>query len=306
MLTAPGDLGLARAYVSGDLALHGVHPGDPYPVMQLLHEPHLVPPARAGRGGPAGPRTGAGQPQAAAAPAPGAPAPLASGRGGAAALADPRRRGDPPPLRRLQRLLRATCSVPRWPTPARSTRTRTPPWRRRRRRSSTWSAASSASSPGSGCSTSGCGWGGMVRHAAREYGVRALGVTLSASRPTGAARPIERDGLGDRAEVRHSDYRDVLEAGFDAISSIGLTEHIGVAPVPGVLRLPARPPAPRGPAAQPLHHPPAQPAARRPGTSSTATSSPTGSSPAPARSSPRPRTPGSRSCTRRTCGATTR
>ena len=48
----------------------------------------------------------------------------------------------------------------------------------------------------------------------------------------GASRPIEEEGLGDRAEVRHSDYRDVLESDFDAISSIGLTEHIGVTNYP--------------------------------------------------------------------------
>ena len=74
----------------------------------------------------------------------------------------------------------------------------------------------------------GCGWGGMVRHAAREYGVRALGVTLSREQAQWAKEAIDRDGLGDLAEVRHSDYRDVLEDGFDAVSSIGLMEHVGV------------------------------------------------------------------------------
>jgi cyclopropane-fatty-acyl-phospholipid synthase len=74
----------------------------------------------------------------------------------------------------------------------------------------------------------GCGWGGMVRHAAREYGVRVLGVTLSRQQATWAQDAIEREGLDDLAEVRHLDYRDVTETGFDAISSIGLTEHIGV------------------------------------------------------------------------------
>jgi cyclopropane-fatty-acyl-phospholipid synthase len=74
----------------------------------------------------------------------------------------------------------------------------------------------------------GCGWGGMVRHAARKYGVRALGVTLSEAQASWAQEAIERDGLQDMAEVRHLDYRDVPEGGFDAISSIGLTEHIGI------------------------------------------------------------------------------
>jgi cyclopropane-fatty-acyl-phospholipid synthase len=78
----------------------------------------------------------------------------------------------------------------------------------------------------------GCGWGGMVMHAAREYGVRALGVTLSLEQTQWAQRAIESAGLGDLAEVRHLDYRDVPETGFDAISSIGLTEHIGKANLP--------------------------------------------------------------------------
>jgi cyclopropane-fatty-acyl-phospholipid synthase len=78
----------------------------------------------------------------------------------------------------------------------------------------------------------GCGWGGMVRHAAREYGVKALGVTLSAQQAAWGQRAIEAAGLADLAEVRHLDYRDVTETGFDAVSSIGLTEHIGKAQLP--------------------------------------------------------------------------
>ena len=78
----------------------------------------------------------------------------------------------------------------------------------------------------------GCGWGGMVRHAAREYGVKALGVTLSAQQAAWGQRAIEAAGLAELAEVRHLDYRDVTETGFDAVSSIGLTEHIGKAQLP--------------------------------------------------------------------------
>ncbi len=78
----------------------------------------------------------------------------------------------------------------------------------------------------------GCGWGGMVMHAARDYGVRALGVTLSRQQAEWARRAIEVAGLRDLAEVRHLDYRDVTESGFDAVSSIGLTEHIGKANLP--------------------------------------------------------------------------
>ncbi|TWE12180.1 SAM-dependent methyltransferase [Rudaeicoccus suwonensis] len=74
----------------------------------------------------------------------------------------------------------------------------------------------------------GCGWGGMVRHAVEHYGVTALGVTLSAEQASWAQQKIKEQGLDDRAEVRFMDYRDVVESDFDAVSSIGLTEHIGV------------------------------------------------------------------------------
>jgi cyclopropane-fatty-acyl-phospholipid synthase len=79
----------------------------------------------------------------------------------------------------------------------------------------------------------GCGWGGMVMHAAREYGVKALGVTLSEQQALWAQQAIKEAGLEDLAEVRHLDYRDVTETNFDAISSIGITEHIGKQNVPG-------------------------------------------------------------------------
>jgi cyclopropane-fatty-acyl-phospholipid synthase len=82
----------------------------------------------------------------------------------------------------------------------------------------------------------GCGWGGMVLHAAKYYGVTVLGVTLSRQQAEWAAKTIAEEGLGEQAEVRHLDYRDVEETGFDAISSIGLTEHIGVKNYPAYFR----------------------------------------------------------------------
>ncbi|MCC8250542.1 class I SAM-dependent methyltransferase [Saccharothrix luteola] len=82
----------------------------------------------------------------------------------------------------------------------------------------------------------GCGWGGMVMHAAREYGVKALGVTLSRNQAEWAQKAIVEAGLSDLAEVRYLDYRDVRETGFDAVSSIGLTEHIGKAKLPAYFR----------------------------------------------------------------------
>lgn len=74
----------------------------------------------------------------------------------------------------------------------------------------------------------GCGWGGMVQHAVRHYGVRALGVTLSREQANYGQQMLKENGLDDLGEVRHGDYRDVTETEFDAVSSIGLTEHIGV------------------------------------------------------------------------------
>jgi cyclopropane-fatty-acyl-phospholipid synthase len=82
----------------------------------------------------------------------------------------------------------------------------------------------------------GCGWGGMAAHAAQHYGVKALGVTLSLRQAEWAQKAIAERGLSALAEVRHLDYRDVTEAEFDAISSIGLTEHIGKAKLPAYFR----------------------------------------------------------------------
>lgn len=73
----------------------------------------------------------------------------------------------------------------------------------------------------------GCGWGALVLHAARHYGVRALGVTLAHRQVEWGRRAIAEGGLAGRADVRLLDYRDVSEGGFDAVSSIGLTEHVG-------------------------------------------------------------------------------
>ncbi|MBI1377373.1 MAG: methyltransferase domain-containing protein [Frankiales bacterium] len=79
----------------------------------------------------------------------------------------------------------------------------------------------------------GCGWGGLVRHAVKHYGVKAIGVTLSQRQAEWGADVLESEGLGHLAQIRFQDYRDVEERGFDAISSIGLTEHIGLKNYPG-------------------------------------------------------------------------
>jgi cyclopropane-fatty-acyl-phospholipid synthase len=75
----------------------------------------------------------------------------------------------------------------------------------------------------------GCGWGSMLLHAARVHGVAGVGVTLSEQQADFAAKRIAEEGLADRIEVRLQDYRDVDDGPYDAISSIGMFEHVGVA-----------------------------------------------------------------------------
>jgi cyclopropane-fatty-acyl-phospholipid synthase len=231
VLTAPGDLGLARAYVSGDLEIHGVHPGDPYEALRLLQEGlrlHIPSPSEA----------------------------MALVRGlGWARLRPP----PPPPQEAPSRLRRAldglrhsrsrdaaaihhhydvsnafyalvlgpsmayTCAVYRDPTDT---------LEQAQAEKFDLVARKLALRPGMRLLDVGCGWGGMVRHAAREYGVKALGVTLSRQQAQWGAEAIEREGLSELAEIRHLDYRDVPLEEYDAVSSIGLTEHVGLANYP--------------------------------------------------------------------------
>ncbi|MGW5864814.1 class I SAM-dependent methyltransferase [Streptomyces sp. NPDC055239] len=73
----------------------------------------------------------------------------------------------------------------------------------------------------------GCGWGSMAIHAAREHGVTVVGVTLSQEQAAYARKRIAEEGLTDRVEIRVQDYRDVRDGPYDAISSIGMAEHVG-------------------------------------------------------------------------------
>jgi cyclopropane-fatty-acyl-phospholipid synthase len=75
----------------------------------------------------------------------------------------------------------------------------------------------------------GCGWGGMVMHAASEHGVRAVGITISQRQVELANKRVVEAGLSDRVEVRLQDYREVDDGPYDAISSIGMFEHVGTA-----------------------------------------------------------------------------
>ncbi|MHB1425677.1 MAG: class I SAM-dependent methyltransferase [Gemmataceae bacterium] len=72
----------------------------------------------------------------------------------------------------------------------------------------------------------GCGWGGLVMHAARLYGVQALGITLSRPQVELAQERIRQAGLQDRCRVEYQDYRDVSGT-FDKLVSVGMFEQIG-------------------------------------------------------------------------------
>jgi cyclopropane-fatty-acyl-phospholipid synthase len=73
----------------------------------------------------------------------------------------------------------------------------------------------------------GCGWGTMAIHAAREYGARVLGVTLSEPQQRYATERARLEGVDDLVEFRVQDYRDITDGPFDAVSSIGMSEHVG-------------------------------------------------------------------------------
>ncbi|WP_418004475.1 class I SAM-dependent methyltransferase [Mycobacterium sp. PDNC021] len=234
LATAPGDLGLARAYVAGDLAALGVHPGDPYELIKALGDKvefkrpplrvlanivrsigfeHLLPIAP--------------PPQEA----------LPKWRRMAEGLRHSRIR-DAEAIhhhydvsnafyeRVLGPSMTYTCAC--YPHPdatleeAQENKYRLVFDKLRLQ-------------PGDRLLDVGCGWGGMVRYAAR-HGVHAIGVTLSAEQADWAQRAIADEGLSDLARVLHGDYRDVREGRFDAVSSIGLTEHIGVANYPAYFR----------------------------------------------------------------------
>ncbi|MEV6649365.1 cyclopropane-fatty-acyl-phospholipid synthase family protein [Streptomyces sp. NPDC051219] len=75
----------------------------------------------------------------------------------------------------------------------------------------------------------GCGWGSMAIHAAGEFGVRVTGITLSREQAAYARKRIAEEGLTDRIEIRVQDYRDVNDGPYEAISSIGMAEHVGSA-----------------------------------------------------------------------------
>jgi cyclopropane-fatty-acyl-phospholipid synthase len=227
LMTAPGDLGFARAYVAGDLELEGIHPGNPYDAMVLIMSQLRFKVPSAAEMVQIVRSLGFGNLKP---PPPPAEEHLPKWRRALEGMRHNKKR-DAEAIHHhydvsnrfyelvLGPSMTYTCAV--YPT-----------------LDSTLEQAQYEKydlicrkldlKPGDRLLDIGCGWGGMVRHAAQHYGVKVLGVTLSREQATWAQQEIERQGLGDLAEVRFSDYRDVPEGEFDAISSIGLTEHIGV------------------------------------------------------------------------------
>ena len=74
----------------------------------------------------------------------------------------------------------------------------------------------------------GCGWGGLILHAAERYGVSAVGLTLSPQQAELARERIRARGLARRCRVELVDYRELREEPFDKIASVGMVEHVGV------------------------------------------------------------------------------
>ncbi len=227
ILGAPSSLGFARAYVAGDLEVDGVHPGDPYELLraaETLLNPRRPRPADAVRAL----RT-FGSVALTLPPPP--PNEVPSGWHRAVHGLRHSRRRDAEAIHHhydvsnrfyelvLGPSMTYTCAC--YPDDGASLE-------QAQFHKYDLVARKLGLRPGMRLLDVGCGWGGMVRHAVKEYGVTALGVTLSRDQAAWAQQAIERDGIADRASVRHQDYREVTETGFDAVSSIGLTEHIGV------------------------------------------------------------------------------
>lgn len=226
ILTAPGDLGLVRAYISGDIDFIGVHSADPYDLLKLMDsELHLRTPSP-------------GEIKELIASLgwktfiPVAPPPQEAAprwRRVAEGLGHSKKR-DSTAISRHYDVSNAFYEYVLGPSMTYTCAVYSSP-------GDTLEVAQDAKhalvfdklglQPGQLLLDVGCGWGSMVRHAARR-GVQTLGVTLSRQQAEWGQKAIVNEGLQHIAEIRHLDYRDVPETGFDAVSSIGLTEHIGV------------------------------------------------------------------------------
>ncbi len=87
--------------------------------------------------------------------------------------------------------------------------------------------------PGQSLLDIGCGWGALVEHAARHYGVNAVGITLSTNQVSYATERIRAAGLAERVQIRLADYRELAgENVYDRIASVGMFEHVGLKNLP--------------------------------------------------------------------------
>ena len=226
LTTAPGDLGLARAYVSGDLVLHGAHPGDPYEALRTLGSWRFRRPTPKEAGvllREMGWRN-------LLPPEPPAQESLPRWRRVVEGLRHSRDR-DAQAIGKhydvsnefyekvLGPSMAYTCAV--FPKPDASLE-------EAQEEKFDLVARKLGLERGMRLLDVGCGWGGMARHAAAHYGVQVVGVTLSAAQARWGAAAAERDGLSGQVQILHSDYRDAPGSGYDAVSSIGLMEHVGV------------------------------------------------------------------------------
>ncbi|WP_326695153.1 cyclopropane-fatty-acyl-phospholipid synthase family protein [Streptomyces sp. NBC_01766] len=87
--------------------------------------------------------------------------------------------------------------------------------------------------PGSRLLDIGCGWGSLTLYAAQEYKARVTAVTLAREQAEHVRRQVEERGLTELVEVRHCDYRDIHGGDYDAVSTVEMGEHVGDAEYPG-------------------------------------------------------------------------
>lgn len=92
----------------------------------------------------------------------------------------------------------------------------------------------------------GCGWGGLIMHAARHYGVDATGITLSEAQAKLATERITAQNLEERCRVLLCDYRELDDTAYDALVSVGMFEHVGAEMLPKYFRLAWEKLRPRG------------------------------------------------------------